>query len=148
MFIRSENEIISLMPTARWSRPDQIYGYVEEEERVALEPLLGTTLYQHLCNEYERLRKEYGDITSTTIKPTGKAKKDEFYTQAISVFEELDDYSDSADYLREAKYLYCKENGNCTDSLTYEYMKELKKAGYKPRHRLTAAVSGGRRQRR
>ena len=76
MFIRSENEIISLMPTARWSRPDQIYGYVEEEERVALEPLLGTTLYQHLCNEYERLRKEYGDITSTTTKPTGKAKKD------------------------------------------------------------------------
>lgn len=76
MFIRSENEIISLMPTARWSRPDQIYGYVEEEERVALEPLLGTTLYQHLCNEYERLRKGYGDITSTTIKPTGKAKKD------------------------------------------------------------------------
>ncbi len=76
MFIRSENEIISLMPTARWSRPDQIYGYVEEEERVALEPLLGTTLYQHLCNEYERLRKEYGDITSTTVKPTGKAKKD------------------------------------------------------------------------
>ncbi len=76
MFIRSENEIISLMPTARWSRPDQIYGYLEEEERVALEPLLGTTLYQHLCDEYERLRKEYGDITSTTIKPTGKAKKD------------------------------------------------------------------------
>lgn len=76
MFIRSENEIISLMPTARWSRPDQIYGYVEEEERVALEPLLGTTLYQHLCSEYERLRKEYDDITSTTIKPTGKAKKD------------------------------------------------------------------------
>lgn len=75
MFIRSENEIISLMPTARWSRPDQIYGYVEEEERVALEPLLGTTLYQHLCNEYERLHQEYGDITSTTIKPTGKAKK-------------------------------------------------------------------------
>ena len=75
MFIRSENEIISLMPTARWSRPDQLYGYLEEEERVALEPLLGTTLYQHLCDEYERLRQEYGDITSTTIKPTGKAKK-------------------------------------------------------------------------
>lgn len=75
MFIRTENEIISLMPTARWSRPDQLYGYLEEEERVALEPLLGTTLYQHLCDEYERLHKEYGDITSTTIKPTGKAKK-------------------------------------------------------------------------
>lgn len=76
MFIRTENEILSLMPTARWSRPDQLYGYMEEEERVVLEPLLGTTLYQHLCEEYERLHEEYGDITSTTIKPTGKAKKD------------------------------------------------------------------------
>ncbi len=53
-----------------------MYGYLEEEERVALEPLLGTTLYQHLCNEYERLHDEYGDITSTTVKPTGKARKD------------------------------------------------------------------------
>ena len=75
MFIRSENEIISLMPTARWSRPDQLYGYLEEEGRVTLEPLLGGILYQHLCDEYERLHQEYGDITSTTIKPTGKAKK-------------------------------------------------------------------------
>lgn len=76
MFIRSEHEIISLMPTSRWNRPEQLYGYLEEEERVALEPLLGTTLYQHLCDEYERLCKEYVDITAATIKPTGKAKED------------------------------------------------------------------------
>lgn len=76
MFIRTENEIISLMPTSRWSRPDQLYGYLEEEERVALEPLLGTTLYQYLCEECERLRGIYADITPTTIKPTGRAKDD------------------------------------------------------------------------
>jgi len=76
MFITTENEINSLMPTARWDRPDQLKGYLEEEERVALEPLLGTTLYQHLCNEYERLRDTYVDITATTIKPTKKAKDD------------------------------------------------------------------------
>lgn len=76
MFITTENEIISLMPTARWNRPDQLKGYLEEEERVALEPLLGTPLYQHLCSEYERLRKIYVDITSTTLKPTHKAKAD------------------------------------------------------------------------
>lgn len=76
MFIRTENEIISLMPTARWSRPDQLYGYLEEEERVVLEPLLGTPLYEHLCNEYERLTEMHVDITSTTIKPTGMAKED------------------------------------------------------------------------
>ena len=51
MFIRTENEIISLMPTARWSRPDQLLGYLEEEEMVALEPLLGTPLYVKLCTE-------------------------------------------------------------------------------------------------
>lgn len=75
MFIRTENEIVSLMPTARWSRPDQLLGYLEEEERVSLEPLLGTPLYNHLCTECERLRTVYTDITATTICPTGKARK-------------------------------------------------------------------------
>ena len=76
MFITTQSEIVSLMPTARWDRPSQLFGYLEEEERVALEPLLGTPLYQHLCNEYERLRKEHVDITSQTIRPTAKAKTD------------------------------------------------------------------------
>lgn len=76
MLIKSQNELISLMPTARWDRPDQLFGYLEEEERVALEPLLGTALYKHLCNEYERLVREYVDITATTIRPTGHAKQD------------------------------------------------------------------------
>jgi len=76
MFITTPNEIVSLMPTARWAEPQKLFGYLEEEERVALEPLLGTPLYQHLCEEYDRLRDKYTDITSTTIKPTHKAKKD------------------------------------------------------------------------
>jgi len=76
MFITTQDEIISLMPTARWDRPEQLKGYLEEEERVALEPLLGTPLYEHLCLEYERLRKLYVDITAATIRPTGHAKTD------------------------------------------------------------------------
>ena len=64
------------MPTARWAEPQKLFGYLEEEERVALEPLLGTPLYQWLCEEYERLHEKYVDITSTTIKPTRKAKAD------------------------------------------------------------------------
>lgn len=74
MFIRTENEIVNLMPTARWSRPSQLFGYLEEEEKVALMPLLGIPLYQYLCDEYERLIEEYGDITPTTIKQNGKAR--------------------------------------------------------------------------
>ena len=76
MFITTENEINSVMPTSRWSRPMDLLPYLEEEERGALEPLLGTALYEHLCTEYERLRDTYVDITATTIKPTGKAKED------------------------------------------------------------------------
>ena len=76
MFITTKNEILSLMPTARWDRPEQLVGYLEEEERVALEPLLGTPLYLHLCQEYDRLRDEYGDITSTTVRPDRQARDD------------------------------------------------------------------------
>ena len=76
MLITTQNEIISLMPTARWDRPQQLFGYLEEEETVALEPLLGNSLYQWLLTEYDRLRETYEDITATTVRPTGKAKED------------------------------------------------------------------------
>lgn len=76
MLITTQNEIISLMPTARWDRPAQLFGYLEEEESVALVPLLGNELYQHLLSEYDRLRNTYKDITATTVRSTGKTKRD------------------------------------------------------------------------
>lgn len=69
-----------------------MFGYLEEEERVALEPLLGTPLYMHLCDECERLRGTYTDITATTIKPTGKARKNPSLPYA-HVTDRLDDIS-------------------------------------------------------
>lgn len=77
------------MPTARWSRPSQLFGYLEEEERVALEPLLGTPLYMHLCDEYDRLKEEYDDLTSATIKQDGKARNNPSLPYA-SITEHLD----------------------------------------------------------
>lgn len=76
MLVTTQNEIQSLMPTARWDKPQVLFGYLEEEEAVALEPLLGSRLYQHVLTEYDRLRQEYIDITATTVRPTGKAKQD------------------------------------------------------------------------
>ena len=76
MLVTTQNEIQSLMPTARWDKPQVLFGYLEEEEAVALEPLLGGRLYQHVLSEYDRLRQEYIDITATTVRPTGKAKQD------------------------------------------------------------------------
>ena len=89
MFITSQNELVSLMPTTRWDRPEQLFGYFEEEERVALEPLLGTPLYQWLCDEYVRLTTEYVDITATTIRANRQAKTDPKVAYA-DVTERLD----------------------------------------------------------
>ena len=89
MLITSQNEIISMMPTARWDRPQQLFGYLEEEEAVALEPLLGNSLYQWLLGEYDRLRETYVDITATTVRPTGKARQDAQLAHA-DVTERLD----------------------------------------------------------
>lgn len=76
MLVTTQNEIQSMMPTARWDKPQVLFGYLEEEEAVALEPLLGSRLYQHVLTEYDRLRQKYVDITATTVRPTGKAKQD------------------------------------------------------------------------
>ena len=96
MFITTQNEIVSLMPTARWDRPSQLFGYLEEEERVALEPLLGSALYAHLCSEYERLLEKYEDITATTIRPTGVAREDARLTYA--------DVTERLEQIREGSY--------------------------------------------
>lgn len=76
MLLSSNLEIISLMPTAKWSRPEILLGYLDEEERVALEPLLGATLYEYLTQEYRRLRSVFLDITKQTIFADGVAKDD------------------------------------------------------------------------
>lgn len=74
MLITTPNEIIALMPTARWSKPELLFGYLDEEERVTLEPLLGAQLLQHILGEYDRLNHTYGDTTVMTVRPTGKLK--------------------------------------------------------------------------
>lgn len=89
MLVTTQNEIQSLMPTARWDKPQVLFGYLEEEEAVALEPLLGASLYQHVLTEYDRLRQEYIDITATTVRPTGKARQDPRLAHA-DVTERLD----------------------------------------------------------
>lgn len=96
MLITTTNEIQSMMPAARWDRPQQLFGYLEEEESVALMPLLGQSLYSHLLSEYDRLHGEYGDITATTVRPTGKAKEDARLAHA--------DITERLEQIREGKY--------------------------------------------
>ena len=96
MLITTTNEIQSMMPAARWDRPQQLFGYLEEEESVALVPLLGPSLYSHLLSEYDRLREAYDDITAITVRPTGKAKEDARLAHA--------DITERLEQTRECKY--------------------------------------------
>lgn len=81
------------MPTAKWDRPEQLFGYLDEEERVVLEPLLGSKLYQHVLNEHDRLVAKHVDITATTIEQNGKARWDPGQPYA-DVTERLDAVSE------------------------------------------------------
>ncbi len=77
MFITSQKEILSIMPTAKWSRPERLYGWIQEEEDVNLIPLLGQSLYEELLGDYKRLVGRYKDITAMNIRPDGTIIGDE-----------------------------------------------------------------------
>jgi len=56
------------------------------------------------------------------------SKKD--YKKAVSALESIGNYKDSKTKINEAKYAYVTANKNSTDTTTYNYLKDLKKAGY------------------
>ena len=53
-----------------------------------------------------------------------------YYKDAVSIFKDLGNYKDSKDKLKEAKYGYVLAHKNNNDTTTYEYLKDLKSAGY------------------
>lgn len=53
------------------------------------------------------------------------------YDDAVDVFESLENYEDSKTQLKEAKYRYVLAHRNGLGTTTYEYLKDLKAAGYK-----------------
>ena len=53
------------------------------------------------------------------------------YIKAINLFESLGDYSDSRDLINQTKYNYVINHRNSNDTITYEYLKELKDLDYK-----------------
>ena len=56
---------------------------------------------------------------------------DKKYQEAIDIFDSIGDYEKSADLKNQCYYGYVKANKNNYDNTTFEYLKELKSAGYK-----------------
>ena len=70
MLITTQNEIISLMPTARWDRPQQLFGYLEEEN-IWTKPKKVTKAVD-LPEEDDHDNEKPSKATSTPPRPENK----------------------------------------------------------------------------
>lgn len=71
-------------------------------------------LYKAACYNYGLDKSSLGNIET-----------------AIVYFTKADDYSDAKELIKLEKYNYVKSNMDKTNSITFEYLKELKDVGYK-----------------
>lgn len=53
------------------------------------------------------------------------------YSAAVELLEEIDDYSDSKSKMNQAMYNYVLKHKNNNDPATFDYLKRLKRVGYK-----------------
>ena len=76
-----------------------------------------------LYNQFVSLPKKYEKANSYL-----DAQK---YEQAVEAFAELEDYKESEELAKEAKYLYVTSNMDSKNETTYEYLKVLQEDSYK-----------------
>lgn len=99
----------------------QAYNHLENQE------------YDSAYTAFEKLNgyRDSDEMLDECIyqKACSKAKNN-FYTEAINLFETLDGYKDSERKINEVKYKYIQKNKNNDNTLTYEYLKNLKKQDY------------------
>lgn len=89
--------------------------------------------------EYEEAKQIYKDLddysdSSDRLKACdyeiAKDLIDSDPSRAIALFVSLGDYQDSKALLSKAKMNYCEQNDDNTNTTTYQYLTELKKASY------------------
>lgn len=85
-----------------------------------------STLFKEL-DKYKDSQKQYKE---TYYQYGLQLLREKSYTGAVTVFEALGNYQESKTKLNEARYAYVKAHKNSTDTTTYKYLTELKKARY------------------
>lgn len=76
MLITKIEEILEVLPTARWKDPTKLYGYLDDVECSVIQPILGDSLMDDIQSKYDGLIEKYGLITSRTFHQKEQEKED------------------------------------------------------------------------
>ncbi len=117
--IKGYKDSADLLKKAQYNNAKQLAEKGSYTEAIALFKSLGD--YSDSATKYKETKYAYGNSKL-------KAKD---YKTAVSIFEDLGSYNDCKDKVKEAKYGYVLANKNSANTTTYEYLKDLKSAGYK-----------------
>jgi len=70
MLVSQIDEILEVLPTARWKDQTKLLGQIEDEESAMMQPILGNELLDELNNTYRELIGNYGKITTAALVAT------------------------------------------------------------------------------
>lgn len=67
MLITQIDEILEVLPTARWKDPAKLLGFIEDAECAMMQPILGDELLDNIQAKYRELIDKYGKITAREL---------------------------------------------------------------------------------
>lgn len=76
MLVSKIDEILEVLPTARWKDPLKLLSCIEDEESALMQPILGDELMDYLQQQYLNLIEKYGKLTSRAL-PLSDLTEDE-----------------------------------------------------------------------
>jgi len=89
MLVTRIEEILEILPTARWKDPTKLFGYIEDVENSVILPILGDELLDSVQEKYDELMNEYGLITAKTFPVKDQKKEDVSYVRLIKQIQKV-----------------------------------------------------------
>ena len=89
MLVTKIEEMLEVLPTARWKDPTKLCGYIEDVENSVVLPILGDKLLESVQEKYDSLMNEYGLITAKTFPAKDQKKEDVAYVRLIKQIQKI-----------------------------------------------------------
>ncbi len=119
--ITGYKDVNDLIPKTKYKAADAAYEKKDYKTAYELFKELSIKNYKDSADRKKDAGYMYGK----------KLMSNKDYVEAVRIFDLLGSYKDSKTKIKEAKYAYVLAHKNRTDSTTYQYLKDLKKAEYK-----------------
>lgn len=69
MIVTTSDEIRAYVPTSVYAGDDSLLSLIEDTEESVLLPVLGQSLYEKMCQEYNAAVEKYGGVTPQCVRP-------------------------------------------------------------------------------